>query len=177
MIHGYLVGDAEVTARLDALPTKLRDEMKEGIGRCVLKLQRMVTRDKLSGQVLKVRTGTLRRSIDQVVEDDGNQVTGIVSTNVKYAAAHEYGFQGTVDVRDSLRRSKEQFSLRKLTKSGLESKASLGKWAGKGEIVVRAHSRQVSIPERSFLRSALRDLEAAGIIRDEMDAAVKRATE
>ena len=161
MIHGYLVGDAEVTARLDALPTKLRDEMRVGIGRCALKLQRMVKQDKLNGQVLYPRTNRLKNSIKDVVMDEGDKVVGIVSTLVKYAPIHEYGFRGTVTVRESLRTIKQAF----------------GRPIAARQITVKAHTRQMNMPERSFLRSALADLEASGVIRDEMAAAVKRASE
>ncbi|MFX8565905.1 HK97 gp10 family phage protein, partial [Acinetobacter baumannii] len=76
----------------ETMPERLRDELKVGIGRAVLKLQREVVQNKLSGQVLNVRTGNLRRSIDQVVTTEGSAVIGIVSTNVKYGRIHEYGF-------------------------------------------------------------------------------------
>ena len=160
MIHGYLVGDAEVTARLDALPTKLRDEMRDGIGRCALRLQRLA-KQKLNGEVLNVKTGRLRNSIKDVVMDEGEKVVGIVSTLVKYAPVHEYGFKGTVTVRESLRTIKQAF----------------GRPIAARQISVKAHTRKMNMPERSFLRSALADLEASGIIRDEMDAAIKRASE
>ena len=161
MIGGYLVGDAEVVQRLDGMGTRLRDEMKAGIGRATLKLQRMVVQNKLSGQVLKVRTGTLRRSIDQVVLDEGTKVSGIVSSNVKYARPHEYGFHGAVTVKESLRTIRQAF----------------GRPIDPVQISVRSHTRKVDLPERSFLRSALADLERSGAIRVEMEAAVKRAAE
>lgn len=160
MIGGYLVGDAEVVAKLDGMGVSLREEMKAGIGRAVLKLQRMVVQDKLSGQVLKVRTGTLRRSIDQVVIDEGEKVAGVVSSNLKYARIHEYGFRGTVSVRESLRTIKQAF----------------GRPIEPRQVSVRSHSRRVDLPARSFLRSALADLEASGAIRAEMEAAVQRAS-
>jgi phage gpG-like protein len=159
MIGGYLVGDAEVVQRLDGMGARLRDEMRAGIGRAALKLQRMVKQDKLSGQALKVRTGTLRRSIDQAVIDEGAKVAGIVSTNVKYARVHEYGFKGTVSVRESLRTIRQAF----------------GRPIDPRQVSVRSHSRKVDLPARSFLRSALADLEASGAIRAEMEAAITRA--
>ena len=57
--------------------------------------------DKLSGQVLKNRTGTLRRSINQHVEETDTSITGILGADMdiaRYARAHEYGFRGTVQV-------------------------------------------------------------------------------
>lgn len=159
MIEGYLTGDAEVVRKLDELGPNLRDELKQGIGRAVLKLQRRVRSEKLSGQVLKVRTGTLRRSIDQAVTESGNQVVGLVSTNVGYGRIHEYGFSGSVSVKQSLRLVKKAF----------------GRPIPAREVMVRAHQRKVKLPERSFLRSALRDMDQAGEIRGEIEAAIQKA--
>ena len=168
MLKGYLVGESAVVARLDGLGPKLREELMTGVGRATLKLQRMVKRDKLNGLVLGVRTGTLRRSIDQdqesrlknPLEVSGDRITGIVSTNVKYAKAHEYGFSGVVSVREHMRTVKQAF----------------GRPIAPREVTVRAHTMKMNLPERSFLRSALADLESQGILREELEAAIKRAT-
>lgn len=45
--------------------------------------------EKLSGQVLDVQTGTLRRSVGQEVSEDG--LSTRVGTNVFYGAIHEFG--------------------------------------------------------------------------------------
>lgn len=159
MIGGYVVGDAEIVARFQVLGPALQEELRAGIGRATLKLQRAVVTDKLSGQALKVRTGTLRRSIGQVVIEDGGKVAGVVSTNVKYGRVHEYGFAGTESVRASLRTVKQAF----------------GRPIEPRQVNVRAHSRRVNLPARSFLRSALADMERGGAIREEIEAAVSRA--
>ncbi|MFX6778543.1 hypothetical protein ABTH52_20150, partial [Acinetobacter baumannii] len=83
-------------------------------------------------------------------------VIGIVSTNVKYGRIHEYGFSGTVAVRESLRQVNKAF----------------GRPIQTREVAVRAHSRRVNLPARSFLRSALHDLADAGVIQAEIDAPV-----
>ena len=150
MITGYVYGGTELRAKFDRMPSDMRGALSKGIGRAVLKIQRHVVQDKLSGQVLNVKTGRLRRSITSRVTEQTETVTGIVGTNVSYAAAHEYGFQGTVSVRDHLRTSK------------------LGKAYN-----VSAHSRNVHIPEKSFLRSALDDLR--GDTRDEIEGAINTA--
>lgn len=160
MIDGYIVGDAEVIRRFETIGTRLRDELRAGVNRATIKLQTKVKQDKLSGQVLKVRTGRLRRSIQQDVFENGGQVVGVVSTNVKYAPVHEYGFAGVVTVRDHLRMQKKAF----------------GKSISPREVEVRSHPRKVNLPERSFLRSSLREMESSGAIRVEFDAAVERAT-
>jgi phage gpG-like protein len=150
---------ASVVARLDAMPGRVRDELYVGITRLAIRLGRNVQKDKLSGQVLNVRSGRLRRSIGHVVEVNTNIVAGIVSTPVVYAPPHEYGFQGTVNIKAHLREIKQAFG-RPITARAVQ---------------VNAHSREVKLPERSFLRTALREMEAAGLPRDEIDAALKRA--
>lgn len=147
MITGYVYGGEEVRAKFDQMPADARAALAKGIGRAVLEIQRHVVQDKLTGQVLKVQSGRLRRSITTRVTEQAETVTGIVGTNVEYAAAHEYGFQGTVSVREHLSHSKKGTAF-----------------------TVRAHSRNVNTPEKSFLRSALDDLRTQ--TRDEIDQAV-----
>lgn len=144
MISGYVIGDKEVAKRLRSIPDGVRSKLTDSIGRLTLRLQRKVVQEKLSGQVLNVRTGTLRRSIDQRVATDGNSVSGIVSTNLKYGKAHEYGSKQTVTVKEHLRLVKKAW--------GKELKSPV--WA-----TVKAHTARQNLPERSFLRSALADLQ------------------
>ncbi len=114
------------------------------ITRLTLKLQAMVKADKLSGQVLKVRTGNLRRSINQIVEEDGERgPVGSVGTNEKYAPPHELGFKGEVQIREHLRTIKTAWG-RVLSEPVTAT--------------VRASTRKVDLPQRSFLRSALDDI-------------------
>jgi hypothetical protein len=161
MIDAYVSGAEVVTRRFDALPGKLRAELKLAITRLTTKLQRHVMANKLSGQVLNVRTGTLRRSIDQLVVDGGNTIVGKVSTNVSYGKKHEYGFNGSETIESHLR----------------EIKKAWGRSITPKQVVVREHTRRVALPERSFLRSALRDFAETGQINNELEAAVKRAAQ
>ena len=78
------------------MPAKLRRWLLEAVTDSALDIQRRVERDKLTGQVLHVRTGTLRRSISMKVESSGTKVLGIVGTNVGYGAAWEFGFNRKV---------------------------------------------------------------------------------
>lgn len=150
MIRGIVIGASDVSARFDSISERLRAELVVGIGRAALLVQTQTKSQKLSGQVLNVRTGRLRRSINVKITEGDQAVTATVGTNVKYAAVHEYGFDGTVSVREYLRR----------TKNG-------------NTATVRAHDRHMHVPEKSFLRSALADME--GPIRLEFERAVQRA--
>jgi phage gpG-like protein len=110
---------------------------------------RYVKERKLSGQVLKNRTGTLRRKINQVVTESPDSIMASVGVKLSYAAIHEYGFDGVESVREYTRRT------------------------AKGIAVVPAHERHVHMPERSYLRSSLR--ENAASIRDSLAKAVVEA--
>ena len=135
MISGYLIGDVETIAKLDRITPAVKGKLKQSINSLTLKLLAHVKSDKLSGQVLHVRTGRLRRSINQRLMEDATLITGVVGTNVEYARYHEYGFNGDMHIREHLRKAKDKF------------------------VVVAAHTRHVNYPAHSFLRSALRDME------------------
>jgi hypothetical protein len=160
MISVTVVGDTEFKARLDRMPAAVHDGLVRSISKLSIDLQMKVRDEKLSGQVLKNRTGTLRRSIVERVDDGGTIITGIVGSDTsvaKYGAAHEYGFQGTVTVRAHARRITQAF----------------GRPIAPKEIEVSAHSMRMNLPERSFLRSSLHEME--GQITDELTAAVGEA--
>ena len=157
MITAYLVGDVQLLERLRALPDAINSGLLRGITQLGIELQRHVQQDKLSGQVLRSRTGSLRSSIGLRVDQSGGAVTASVFTDSRYAGAQEYGFTGTISVRASLRRIRDAF----------------GRPIAGKTISVRAYDRRIDLPERSFLRSALED--TAPVIRDEVGAALAEA--
>lgn len=132
-----------VSARLEEqvaamqLPT-LKPALRQTVERETIALQSHVVEHKLSGQVLHVRSGTLRRSITYAIDESDLAITGTVGTNLEYAAIHEYG--GTINVPEIRPRKAK----------------ALHFYVGGAEVFatrVRAHT--VRMPERSFLRSAL----------------------
>ncbi len=146
MITATIYGAEEVRAKLENVFPAARASLRNTVARLAIDLQRHVVSDKLSGQVLKNRTGTLRRSINQHVEETDTSVTGIVGADMnaaKYAAAHEYGLRGTVQVPAHTRTITQAFghSLR-----------------NPREVNVSAHPMRMNLPERSYLRSSLRDM-------------------
>lgn len=161
-VRGEIKGDREVVADLRRFDAAARGEIQKGIGRIALKLLTRVKAQKLTGQALNVRTGRLRRSITQRIEASADEISGIVGTNVDYAAIHEYGFKGAVSVKQHLRLVKEAF--------GRPLKSPV--WS-----TVSTHTKNASMPERSFLRSALADLKSSGAIAAEIDASIARAVE
>lgn len=134
---------------LDSLTPTLHGRLVRVMERLTIEVQSHVKQDKLSGQVLKNRTGTLRRSINRRVESTPTSVQGIVGTNVKYAKVHEFGFKGTVSVREHLRFITQAW----------------GRPISTTEVTVRAHQRKVVLPVRSFLRSALKDKQGEIVFR------------
>jgi phage gpG-like protein len=100
---------------------------------------------KLSGSVLRVRTGTLRSSINTKIDESATSVTATIGTNVKYAAVHEFGFHGTVTVRAHLRHITQAW----------------GRPIAPTVQHVGAYSRRMNLPERSFLRSTMREMTPA----------------
>lgn len=160
MLRGEVLGGEEVAGYLHAAGTRLGQGLTTSVGRLTLKLLTRVKADKLSGQVLQVRTGRLRRSINQRIDGAGTtHVSGTVGTNVSYARAHELGFKGTVPVRESLRTQVKAW----------------GRDIEPIKVTVKAHSRKVNMPARSFLRSALQDMQPE-IVRElglAVDGAIK----
>jgi phage gpG-like protein len=152
MITSTVTGDKEFILKLASFPDKLRAELKTSMTSAMDRLKGHVQDDKLSGQVLNVRTGDLRASIAADVTDDTTSVTGKVSTDLPYSAIHEYG--GTIPPHpiNTLNSAAHRFMT--------------------GTSVM--HPGCV-IPERSYLRTSLRDM--ADSIRDELQLGVNRASQ
>jgi len=173
-------------AKLSGYPERLTRSVAAALDRSTTMIQVRV-KQKLSGEVLHVRTGTLRRSINKEVRNAGNGVIeGIVGTNVEYAAIHEYGFKGVISVKAHMR------ALRKAGKDKLfktKKSAEFGIWkhvrGRKTGKVAQVHGwftdrqgqsnylRHVDMPERSFLRSTLKEMEPK--VREELRFAMLEA--
>jgi phage gpG-like protein len=133
-IRVTVTGDAQSARAIAQVQQRIATRLRDAIQRAALDLMAFVKGQKLTGQVLNVRTGRLRRSITQRVETEASgTIAGLVGTNVKYGRVHEFGFKGRVPV-----------------------KAHTRKLGGK-RVPVRAHSRQVDIPKRPFLGPSLNE--------------------
>jgi phage gpG-like protein len=143
-------GDAQSARAIAQVQQRITSRLRDAIQRAALDLMSYVKAQKLTGQVLNVRTGRLRRSITQRVEvEAGGKIVGLVGTNVSYGRVHELGFKGRVNVRGHTRKVK-----------------------GKA-VPIRAHSRQVDIPKRPFLGPSLN--EKMPVYRQWMQDAIKGA--
>lgn len=151
-----VVGIDQVTIRIASIPPKLRQNLRVAVEKGNVLLVAS-TKEKLSGPVLRNKTGRLRRSINSRITETPNSIVGTVGTNVVYAAVHEYGFDGIVTVREHLRMIKQAFGRSIVPK----------------EATVREHPMHMHLPERSFLRSSLR--ENAGALRALLQQAVAQS--
>jgi phage gpG-like protein len=144
MINASLSGDRELIVKLGDVVPQVQAELRKAVDLMAMKTLARV-KLKLSDDVLRVRTGRLRRSITQMVTDNGTAIMGTVGTNVEYAKTHELGFSGTQDVRAHLRTIKVAF----------------GKSLKGGAVVVPVgpYTRREDFPPRSFLATAMAELE------------------
>jgi len=129
------------------IPTQLLAEgklMQSAVAKTMQRLAiRMVTlvKTKLSGEVLNVRTGRLRRSIHYSMESAGAVTTVIVGTNVAYAPIHEFGGVIPAHLVQARNAQALRFSMN-----------------GKTVFAKSAHIPAIKMPKRSFLQSSLEQL-------------------
>jgi len=155
-VSGVSVDGLEtLTRRLGALPQSLTARIGEEVERLGDALRDRVER-KLSGEVLRQRSGRLAASIAVAVERSGASATATVSSDAPYAAIHEYG--GTIPARTILPQS---------------ARALAFPWRGQQRFFRRVTVPAVAMPERSFMRSSLD--EAAPEIRAAVEAAASEA--
>ena len=154
MITVEVVGDKQLIARLTAMPDNIRSALVRKVRALALMLEATVKGEKLSGQVLNVVTGALRRSISNEVTTGSNSVTAEVysSGDVKYAAIHEYG--GTIPAHEVV---------------ATKAQALHFVIGAKDVFAKRVQIPDVKMPERSFLRSSLDEM------RDEIVEGMKEA--
>jgi phage gpG-like protein len=137
-------GLEETSARLDAYPAALQAALSAKATELAAALANLVKNDKLSGGVLNVRSGALSDSIAASVTADSDGFVASVGSegDVKYAAIQEYG--GKTSAHEIL-----------------PSKgAVLAFVAGDAQHFARRVEHPGSlIPERSYLRSALADMD------------------
>jgi phage gpG-like protein len=166
MIRVEMRGDAEIIARLNAFPTSLRAILRRRVWALTLKLQARV-QGKLSGKVLNVVTGALRRSIQSDVKETSGAVRGrVFSTgDVKYAAIHEFGGRTKAHIILPKKALALRFAM------GGAPTGPLGPHMVFAKAVNHPGSR---MPERSFMRSSLADMREE-IVRELTQGVVEAA--
>lgn len=124
--------DADGVKVLAALRGRLESETGQ--------LANYIKAEKLSGQVLKNRTGNLRNSVFYTMEDRGAVFVGTVDVSMpaaKYGAAHEFGAHIPERVPVSAK--------------------ALHWIAANGQSVFAMRAAAFDLPVRSFMNSALED--------------------
>lgn len=139
--------------RMVRLSDRMLARIEDTVVREALNLVAYIKKDKLSDQVLRVRTGRLRRSITARFEGKGTGTfTAIVGTNVRYARIHEYGFEGTVNVKEHKVKEFKRLQTMAFGKLMKEPKMVSVK-----SHVVKAHTMNMKMPARPFMRPALEE--------------------
>lgn len=130
MIRMTLIGGRETVARFQSVSQQIYESLRDAIQTEWFGLQAYVVTSKLSGQVLKRRTGLLASSINvggpqstSEFSASDSYIVGKVGTAVQYAAIHEYG--GTIERTSSLGKQYSQtFPERSFLRSGLQDRQS-----------------------------------------------------
>ena len=149
----------EMSAKLGDLGKRLPAAGVRAMRASVWSMIRDVTLNRMSGQYLRVRTGTARRSMMGHVERRGDSVRGVIGNPHDYVSAHEEGFKGPVQVRAHTR----QLARLERGRGGTVTKKSARKYKArrakgyKMSAHVRAHTRQLNIRARRFIRDTLAD--------------------
>lgn len=160
----------QLIEKLKAFPADMAKAIARGMDRANALVTGAMTRNRFTGKgpfppdqgKLGVRTNRLRRSLrwSKATIDASGNVTGSIGTNVEYMAAHEFGFSGTVNVASFRRqRSATQFGKAvAVDTKGLRGNAKKAKIReALGMETVRAHRRQMNVPERAPVRKGIAD--------------------
>ncbi|MCL4504113.1 MAG: HK97 gp10 family phage protein [Deltaproteobacteria bacterium] len=155
MIRAQVIGAEAVIQRLNEVPPRVLGFVRQAVEAEAINLVRDVKENKLTGQVLKTQTGRLRRSINYALSIEDQGLTATVGTNLVYAGIHEYGSQTRAHVIQAR-----------------NAKALAFQVGGQTIIRKSVNHPGSKMPERSFLRSSLRENEAR--IKANIAAAVSR---
>lgn len=143
---------------LAAMPERIRDALSAKATALAAELQAKIEQN-LSGGVLDMKSGALAGSVAVTIEESSAGVSVRIATSpdVKYAAIHEFG--GTIPPHQIVPD---------------KTKALAFLVGGKQVFATRVQLPAVTMPERSYMRSALAEMAAE--IRDEFGAAMIEAT-
>lgn len=147
-----LVGDVETVGKLREFGPGLLSALSDRMGVILIGLQGYIVSRKLHGQVLKQRTGQLANSIQaSPVTALAMAVFGRVFSagDVKYAAIHEFG--GVIE---------HPGGTAYIPGQGLAmfvSNARAAEIGADGWSLPRTRPHPIPIPERSYMRSSLRE--------------------
>jgi phage gpG-like protein len=144
MIDIYFIGLSELQEKLRQMPDALNDALAAKSQALAEALAQYVQEDKLSGEVLQEKTGALKDSIESASEETGQGAGAsvFVAGDVPYAAILEYGGTTKAHVIEAA-----------------NGKALAFSFQGKQAFFMRVNHPGSNIPEHSYLRSALDDMQ------------------
>lgn len=144
-VNVSITGDKELIARFKKMPAAVQAALLKKVTFYALKLESYVKRNKLQGQVLSRKSGRLARAIGNRVAYDKSSVFGFVfaSSDVPYAGIQEYG--GVTSAHLIMPKKARVLAF---TKDGQKMFAR------------RVMHPGSKMPERSYLRSSLREMSA-----------------
>jgi phage gpG-like protein len=145
--------DDSCSAALAAMPERIRDALVAKSNALAAALQQKI-QQKLVGEALQTRSGALAASIvASIAEEPQSIAVRIASTDVKYAAIHEFG--GTIPPHQIVPD---------------KAKALAFVVGGKQVFAARVQIPAVTMPARSYMRSSLAEMAEA--IREELGDAI-----
>jgi phage gpG-like protein len=142
------------SAALAAMPERIATALAAKANALAAALQAKI-QQKLSGDVLQMRSGALAGSIGVTINGASSSVAVRIATSpdVKYAAIHEFG--GTIPPHQIVPD---------------KARALAFLVGGKQVFATRVNLPAIAMPDRSYMRASLAEM--AGEIRDEFAAAV-----
>lgn len=136
-----VTGVDKLRAQLGDVASNARARLRTEINTLGILLAAHVQQKKLRGQVLKQRSGRLISSIHHELNETDAEVAALVGTNVEYAAVHELGFNGSVQVKEHYRTIKQAW----------------GRPIAPRSVLIRAHPMTMNVPQRAFLAPSLEE--------------------
>ncbi len=187
-------GVKELQQKVDQLPNRIRNDVgRDALSKAGFMLEGYIKREKLSGQVLHVRSGRLRASVTAAPPvDEGADIVVRVGPHVIYARIHEFGgtiyptraqfltipmqaaLTGAGVARFTARDLISSPQIGGFTRTFFRNHVLYGVSGTRGKPVPGfALKQSVTIPERPYLRPAL--AEKRGEIVQLLAASVERA--
>lgn len=142
-------GTDKLRAQLGNAASSARARLRQEMNTLGILLSAHVQQSKLRGQVLNQRSGRLIASIHHETSESDAEVETSVGTNVEYAPIHEFGFSGSVQVKEHYRTIKQAW----------------GRPIPARAVLVRTHPMRLSMPRRPFLHPSLQEFQPRAIER------------
>ena len=148
-----ITGAASLADKLAALPADVTSKVALALAAALPDLQAAAAGN------INSRSGRLAASLTTVLDRDETVATATLGSDLPYAGVQEYGYRGTVTVRQYVETRSVAFG-RPIR-------------AGAVKVTVRDHAMRMNIPGQSYLGNALAD--NADSILDQLNDAVAEA--